>query len=305
MTRLHCWASLLLLLASSVCESFSFSPKKFATVLLTSGYLAAGFVPEPAEAVPEGSIVVLGSNGKTGEQIVRILSEMGNKVQPTSYSLKTNKFESVINAYPPIKADVNDDPSSLSVVLSGAKAVIFAASASRNGGNAEKVDFIGVDNVAKACIQAKVPRLVVISSGAITRPESLGFKITNLFGNIMSYKLQGEDALRADYAAADPTLSYVIVRPGGLTDGKAAGVNEIQVNQGDAISGEVNRADVAEAVAAAAVSKTMPSAVTFEIYAKGSGGPLQSSLPKKSGYERQGATYEEIFQDLKPNFNRL
>jgi uncharacterized protein YbjT (DUF2867 family) len=62
----------------------------------------------------------------------------------------------------------------LESALSGASAVVFAASASSKGGKASQVDFIGVENVAKECIRLQIPRLVVISSGAITRPDSLG-----------------------------------------------------------------------------------------------------------------------------------
>ena len=69
--------------------------------------------------------------------------------------------------------------------------MIFAASASRKGGKAKEVDYIGVENVAKECVRLKVPKLVVISSGAITKPDSLGFKFTNVFGQIMEYKLKG------------------------------------------------------------------------------------------------------------------
>ena len=65
----------------------------------------------------------------------------------------------------------------------------------------------------------------------------------------MGYKLQGEQALREVYAdsnSAAKGLSYAIIRPGGLLDGAAAGAGKIELNQGDTISGEVNRADVAQ-----------------------------------------------------------
>ena len=191
-------------------------------------------------------------------------------------------------------------------IHTGAKAVIFAASASKKGGSAEKVDFIGVENVARECVRLKIPRLVVISSGAITRPDSLGFKITNLFGNIMNYKLQGEDALRSTYEEANlgSSCSYAIIRPGGLLDGTASGAAGIELNQGDTISGEVNRADVAECAVNAAVSNTLPASVTFEMYKASSGGPLEGKLPKKSGFEKLGSSYEELFKGLKSNYNR-
>ena len=48
-----------------------------------------------------------------------------------------------------------------------------------------QVDCIGVENVAKACIAANVERLVVISSCAVTRPDSLGYKFTNILGAYM------------------------------------------------------------------------------------------------------------------------
>ncbi len=73
-------------------------------------------------------------------------------------------------------------PASLPEAVRGASAVIFASSASKKGGDAKAVDCDGVENVAKACIDEKVPRLLVISSGAVSRPNSFGYKVTNLFG---------------------------------------------------------------------------------------------------------------------------
>ena len=194
---------------------------------------------------------------------------------------------------------------SLESVLKGASSVIFACSASRKGGNAEQVDKIGVSNVARECVRLGVPRLVVISSGAITRPDSLGFKITNLFGNIMNFKLQGEKALQETYEAAkNDKLGYVIIRPGGLMDSNAVGAGQIELNQGDTISGEINRADVAECAVAAALSKTIPSRVVFEIYQAGKSGPLEGKFSTTSGYERNGpklgGDYEELFKGLSP-----
>lgn len=56
-------------------------------------------------------------------------------------------------------------------------------------------------------------------------------------------------------------------------------------------------------MAAAAISKTIPPNVTFEIYESGRSGPLESRFPSKSGYERSGpllgADYEVLFQGLK------
>lgn len=45
----------------------------------------------------------------------------------------------------------------------------------------------GVINVAKACLEAKVPRLVVVSSGGVASPESSIYKFLNLFGEVRRF----------------------------------------------------------------------------------------------------------------------
>eukprot|EP00597_Dinobryon_sp_UTEXLB2267_P004033 CAMPEP_0170076872 /NCGR_PEP_ID=MMETSP0019_2-20121128/13804_1 /TAXON_ID=98059 /ORGANISM="Dinobryon sp., Strain UTEXLB2267" /LENGTH=332 /DNA_ID=CAMNT_0010288865 /DNA_START=123 /DNA_END=1121 /DNA_ORIENTATION=+ len=279
--------------------------------------VAATLKPTKAFAT-DGPIVVVGSGGKTGKLIVEYLAKSGRTVRPTAREVTTKSaslFESLPKdndnktlVEPIVSADVTQLASLLNA-LKGASAVVFAASASRKGGSAQAVDYLGVENIAKACVELKIPRLVVISSGAITKPNSLGFKITNLFGGIMGYKLQGENALRAVYAAnaANTDLSYVIIRPGGLLDGIAAGPAMIELNQGDTISGEVNRADVAQCAAAAAISKTLPRNVTFEMYESGRSGPLEGRFPAVSGLERKSDSgdYEVLFEGLKTDLELI
>lgn len=260
-------------------------------------------VPARAESGISGPVTVLGSNGKTGKMIVKYLSTQGVAVRPTSYRISnSNAFEGLAGVESVAIGDVTKIET-LEPVLKGSKAVIFAASASSKGGKADKVDYLGVVNVANECVRLKVPRLVVISSGAVTRPDSLGFKITNLFGGIMDYKLKGEMGLKVAYANADPSVSYVIIRPGGLLDSVAVGPGNVELNQGDSISGEVNREDVAQAAAAAAISVSMPNAVTFEMNEAGRSAPLEGKFAKVSGYERNGlvlgADYEKLFAGLK------
>lgn len=277
---------------------------KLLKVAFAATFSAFSFISSPAEHALATDynlhpVVVLGSGGKTGKQIVDILAREGIQVRPTLRDPNNKNDLRIVgeNILPAQRADVTK-LDSLEPVIKDASAVIFAASASSKGGNAEQVDFNGVKNVANECVRLNIPRLVVISSGAITRPDSLGFKITNIFGGIMDYKLKGEYALKEAYSHADEKLSYAIIRPGGLLDGKSVGPSKIEVNQGDTISGEVNRADVAECAAAAATSKSLPSRVTFEVYEKGKSGPLEGRFPKKSGYEQFGNSYEEIFGKL-------
>lgn len=264
---------------------------------------AAPDLPVTPSASSEGPIVVLGGGGKTGKLIVQLLAKRGRRA--VSAVRDVSKAVSGSTAQDPIPVQV--DVTRLETIgpaIVGASVVIFAASASRKGGNAKQVDFTGVENVAKECVRLKIPRLVVISSGAITKPDSLGYKITNLFGGIMGYKLLGEDSLRRVYSSAEDDVGYAIIRPGGLLDrDQAVGAGLVELNQGDTISGEISRIDVAECAVAAALSKSIPSKVTFEVYEADKSGPLQSDFPKVSGFEQSGpllgADYEVLFRGLK------
>eukprot|EP00607_Mallomonas_marina_P009214 CAMPEP_0182420152 /NCGR_PEP_ID=MMETSP1167-20130531/4720_1 /TAXON_ID=2988 /ORGANISM="Mallomonas Sp, Strain CCMP3275" /LENGTH=313 /DNA_ID=CAMNT_0024595685 /DNA_START=153 /DNA_END=1091 /DNA_ORIENTATION=- len=250
---------------------------------------------DPASPSDLKPITIIGSGGKTGKLIKDTLTSKGYAIRPTYRELGKKTEENAASA------DVKD-VESLMKAVEGSSVVIFAASASRKGGDAKAVDYQGVENIARACVARNVPRLVVISSAAVTKPDSLGFKITNIFGRIMEYKILGEDALRAVYKTAEKGLSYVIVRPGGLADGAAEGVQAIEINQGDNFAGEINRADVAEAVAAAAISRSIPNAVTFEVYQANRSGPLEGDGNAKSGYQRTGSvlgSYEKMFEGLK------
>ena len=74
--------------------------------------------------------------------------------------------------------------------------VVFAASASKQGGNSFDVDALGASNVAKAC-KSVGAKLILISALAVDRPNSKSFQITNTIGGymdkIMDAKLQGEN----------------------------------------------------------------------------------------------------------------
>lgn len=260
--------------------------------VLSSQLLVPAFSAKAVEVTKSSPVVVLGSGGKTGRLIVDLFSKANIPVKATYRSKPSDATDF---AY----ADVTR-VDTLGPAIEGASVVIFAASASNKGGNAAQVDYQGVVNVASECVRLKIPRLVVISSGAITRPDSLGFKFTNIFGGIMDYKLKGENAMRDLYASAnDSNLGYVIIRPGGLGDEDASGPSKIELNQGDTISGEVSRADVAECTVAAALSKIIPSNVIFEMYQADRKGPLQGNFKQISGYEQRGSNYDEMFAKLK------
>eukprot|EP00903_Cladosiphon_okamuranus_P010513 g9944.t1 len=265
-----------------------------------------------AMAVTSSDVTVLGAGGKTGRECVEYLAARGTGVKAVARSLTSKEGEplafTTTKGISMLTADVTV-PSSLPAVINGASAVIFACSASKQGGSAKAVDYEGVVNVAKACLEAKVPRLVVVSSGGVATPDSSIYKFLNLFGEIMSWKIQGEDALRSMYAAQD-MCHYTIVRPGGLTLDPPRGVTAIELNQGDTKSGRIARSDVARVCVESIYSRKAEDC-TLECYYKDTGKPLaavgvSNILKQKTddnaasfGTESVGNTWDELFSGLK------
>ena len=192
-------------------------------------------------------------------------------------------------------------------------AIIFAASVSNRGGqDAFAVDRDGVIHAAECCLEYNIPRLVVVSSGSVTRPDSAVYKLLNFVGKgIMEAKIQGEDAMRDLYASPDVLqrkLGYTVIRPGGLTTGNAIGAGFIELNQGDSKSGRLSRADVA-ALCVQCLDSADTFDTTFECYETVTAKPIESvgfsNIIKStdpttvvSGKERRGDSYTELFKGL-------
>jgi putative NADH-flavin reductase len=297
--------------------------------------LVLGSVLGVASAAPLGAaaqaaggakpVVVIGAGGGTGKECVNALLRRGLAVRSLVRARVTSKGEEV--AFPAaaessslleeVVADVADK-ASMAAGTKGARAVIFAASASKKGGDPQKVDYQWLLNVAESCLENGVERLVVVSSGGVSRPDSAVYKFLNLFGQIMYWKIQGETEMRAMFArakTADPSLkaSFTVVRPGGLTTGPATGVATIELNQLDTKSGRISRADVAE-ICVECLNYPAAADTTFECYYADTAKPLNdvglSNILKRktsedeaaasaTGLERQGKTWEEIFRGLK------
>ena len=220
------------------------------------------------------------------------------------------------------KGDVTDAASLASLITEQTGAVIFAASASRQAdakktSNARAVDNIGLVNCAKLCIEKGVPRLVVVSSGGVSKPSSAVYIFLNLAANgIMDAKIAGEDAVRKLYAAPElieKNIGYTVVRPGGLLRDPGMGVSAVELNQGDTKSGRINRADVA-AICIESLESKAAFDTTFECYyadtAKGLDDVMKSNAAAvgagvkttpteaSTGRERRGDTWPKLFEGL-------
>lgn len=305
------------MLLPSIVNALSFnevSRRSFSESLSRACGVIAGIVP--VALLSEGTAIaadvrpfcVIGANGKTGTKCVQELVEMGIPVRATS---RSGVYNGGIDGNPNLVTSVCDvtKVDTIRSSVEGARAVVFAASASKAGGTPAQVDNDGLVNVAKACIEAKIPHLVVVSSGSVTKPESPVFKFLNLFGKIMEEKIKGEDEVRRLYTGVEGA-TYTIIRPGGLTEDPGRGVSALELNQGDTKSGRISRFDVAALCIEATFYPQLTGGATFECYDADTGKSLnivgasnilkQKSDPKdfRTGFERNGESYEALFTGL-------
>ena len=262
------------------------------------------------------AVVVLGAGGKTGRECISALLEDGRPCIATSrggnFVYEGSIQPGLTNPLTLAPADVKSLESLSQVITKGVGAVIFAASTSKQGGDSFAVDRDGVINAATACIAAEVPRLVVVSSGGVSRPDSAIYKLLNFaVKGVMEAKIQGEDTVRELYASPDvleKKLGYTIIRPGGLLAEAPVGAAALELNQGDNKSGRLPRADVAS-LCVQCLSSPSTWDTTFECYEADTAKPVESvglsNLMKSrdatdfvSGKERRGKTWSELFDGL-------
>lgn len=203
---------------------------------LAAGIALAGCTASLDGAAPK-KILVAGATGQTGQLIVSELLADGYAVRAlvrdTAKARKTlgDRVEYV-------QGDVKD-PASLTAAFAGTDAVVSAIGArgARGPDRPEAIDYQGVKNLVDAAVAAKSRQFVLVSSRAVTQPDN---PLNRLFGNVLTWKLKGEDALRAS------GVPYTVVRPGGLVNGPA-GEKEIVFEQGDTVRDQttITRADLA------------------------------------------------------------
>mmetsp|Transcript_6170 Transcript_6170/g.15487 ORF Transcript_6170/g.15487 Transcript_6170/m.15487 type:complete len:418 (-) Transcript_6170:2047-3300(-) len=253
---------------------------------VTQNPTPAGAAASSIGTSPDSPIVVLGGGGKVGKLCTQILASKGLYVRCTTRSgRQVLDGESQYVSYAP--CDVTSD-TSLAETLKGSSGCIFAASSSgkKKGGDPIDVDYVGGYKTAQACLAAKVPKLVIVSAGTVTRPDSAGFKATNFFvkyvygDHIMDAKIAGENIVRDLYAAkGGPGLAYSVIRPGGLNDKPSVGSSKVHVSQGDVYSSEISREDVALVTVATLLKGTDTDFTTFELNQVEGLGKAMKSLP--------------------------
>ncbi|MCK6370069.1 MAG: SDR family oxidoreductase [Gammaproteobacteria bacterium] len=205
------------------------------------------------------TVLVAGATGQTGQHLVRELQRDGYKVR--ALVRDTSKAASQLGPdVALVQGDVKE-PASLAAAVSGVDAVISSIGARGKDGpdRPEMVDFEGVRNLVDAARAAKVQQFVLVSSRGVTQADH---PLNRMFGDVLVWKLKGEDHLRAS------GLAYTIVRPGGLLN-EPAGKGDIVFEQGDRRFGgstlAIPRADVA-IVCVQALRNPESKFRTFEIH---------------------------------------
>eukprot|EP00956_Cyclotella_meneghiniana_P008170 scaffold10872_cov66-Cyclotella_meneghiniana.AAC.3 len=296
--------------------------------LLIGGTAASLTFPEwvSAKSSNESPIAIIGASGRTGALCVASCLRRGLPVKalnrsgtwpPPKIDLGQVGFDGDISTNPLLTVGACDvkDTDSLISNLAGCRAVIYAASASKAGGNSKEIDGDGVIAAGEACLKNNIDRYIVISSGSTTRPNSLGYKFTEMaVAGIMTNKRLGELGVTQLYANSRKP-SYTIVRPGGLDEPKIKtiqGPGTLEISQGDVLAGFVNRADVAEVAVELALSSAPNLRNTaFELYYKNYVVPVDKKYRKYvvSGNtlvtRQAGETYQELFSGIQANYDYL
>jgi hypothetical protein len=279
------------------------------------GAVAVGggiLLPQAVSAIDRQPVAVLGASGRTGALCVLACLRRGIPVKALTRSGEWSppdgtdtKNDSLLTVGACNVKDVN----ALTNSLRGCRGVIYAASASKQGGNPQDIDNVGVVEAANVCLAQQIPRYVVISSTATTRPRSMGYIFTNMLVNgVMTQKRLGEEGVREAYQKASGTSSYTIVRPGGLEEPKrneVLGPSGLEISQGDVLAGIVSRADLAEVsveLAASTASNLRDTAI--ELYYTSSvvpvSGEFKSTLDSGVAPRLHGETYSRLFEGIRP-----
>ncbi len=187
---------------------------------------------------PGMNLAVFGATGGIGKEIVSQALAAGHTVtvlvrDPARLSVKHDKLYLVIG-------DVLN-PDKVEEALAGSEAVCCSLGHTAN--NPDNVVSEGTRNIIDCMKKQDIRRLVVVSAlgvGDSQEQVSLTFKMMMKTVLRKAY----EDKERQEQFVRESELDWVIVRPGGLTNGAATG--EYQFGLDPTITGgQVSRADVA------------------------------------------------------------
>ncbi len=209
----------------------------------------------------DGTVLVVGATGRTGVWVVNRLQSHNIK-----YHLFIRSAPKAIELFGPeiiekLTVGSVENPEEIKAALSHADAVICTIGGKVTDPEAPPPSAIDRDGVKRLATLAKergIKKFILVSSLAVTKPEHP----MNKYGQVLTMKLEGENAVRALYSEAG--YSFTILRPGGLIDGPPL-MHNLIFDTGDKIAtGIIDRSDVAEA-AVISLFTPEPHNLTFEL----------------------------------------
>jgi len=254
-------------------------------------------------------VVIIGGNGRTGMAVAEAIANpnYGNMNAVTLTRSGNDPFriiklpdqikQNLIHYSEPFDVRSTQELVSKTIKELSPSVIVYAASASRQGGGSVDVDDIGVEKIATACAEVGA-MFILISALAVDRPKSQSYQMTNTSGGksngIMDDKYNGEPKTK-QILSKSKNSSYTIIRPGVLMQGKSpTGPNGLELNQGDTIGGGISRDELAGLVVGAIQNSSSSSnknkkkggtGTTVEAYRKVTATKLQPEFNIPSGNE--------------------
>ncbi len=183
-------------------------------------------------------IALFGATGGTGREIVA--QGLGQGLEISALVRDPSKLGVDHPNLTLVQGDVLD-PAAVSQVVEGADAAIISLGNTPN--NPDYVVSNGTAVILDAMKAADVPRAVVITSlGVGESKNQLALPFRMLFNTVMKKPMEDKERQEALVKASD--IDWIIVRPGGLTDGPATGVYKSGLDP-KIMASQVSRADVA------------------------------------------------------------
>lgn len=260
-------------------------------------FLAAS---SPLFLKPDKYISIIGGNGETGKECVKILAEQGKNVK--SISRSGFDFRDIDDNYKKYIEDIKVDIriNELDNIIKDSSSVIFLANAKKKFKyiksdieefqNYEDIDVIGLKNIIKSCIKNDVSRFIYVSAScrSCLYDETLEYdKISGIECENCLTKQLGEDIIK------NTNLDYTIVRIGYLINGENRGPKEIELTQDYSKSGMISRYDLAN-ICVETINDKNTFKTTFEAYYRDTTQPydVKESITKCTNL---GKSLEECF----------
>ncbi|EKX33762.1 hypothetical protein GUITHDRAFT_120027 [Guillardia theta CCMP2712] len=295
--------------------------RSFLASAASAGLLLVSAPPRSGAEGLVGTVTVVGADSYVGGDVLRMLLKQKVPVtacvSPTS-SISIPGDSKLLTVS---KCDLMDEKE-VSEVVRNSGTVIYAVEPRFRAPQQEAVDLkeaadrpegssmevTGLSNVAKACLDQDVKKLVVLSSvcGKCRNQQQeqgggSGGGRCEVCGRIE----KGENAVQELYAAdKGAARSYVIVRAGQLSFGERRGPREVELNQGLMKNGVISRLDVAEVLVASAMGDKVRD-VSFECYYRDTAEPVDIYSSLQSCRSMGKTTRECFFGDAVDNKSPL